>query len=73
MAAEMALPLPGKLPRKPSRTELGDRIFVVSGKWLLLLLISPTPYGEQVDNWLLQLCTQTPGCDVLVVERWQGV
>ena len=29
MAAEMALPLPGKMPRKASRAELGDRIFVV--------------------------------------------
>ena len=34
----------------------------------------PSPFNsEQVDNWLLQLCTQTLGCDVQVVERWQGV
>ena len=40
MAAEMALPLPGKMSRQASRAELGDRIFVVGGKLLLLLLLS---------------------------------
>ena len=39
MAADMALPLPGKLTHRLSRAELGDRIFVVGGKWLLLLLL----------------------------------
>ena len=34
----------------------------------------PSPFnGEQVDNWMLQLCEQTLGCEVQVVERWQGV
>ena len=34
----------------------------------------PSPFsGEQVDNWMLQLCEETLGCDVQVVERWQGV
>ena len=36
MAADRALPLPG---RQVSRAELGDRIFVVGGKLLLLLLL----------------------------------
>ena len=34
----------------------------------------PSPFnGEQVDNWMLQLCEETLGCEVQVVERWQGV
>ena len=34
----------------------------------------PSPFnGEQVDNWMLQLCEETLGCRVQVVERWQGV
>ena len=34
----------------------------------------PSPFnGEQVDNWMLQLCEDTLGCEVQVVERWQGV
>jgi len=34
----------------------------------------PSPFnGEQVDNWMLQLCEDTLGCRVQVVERWQGV
>ena len=34
----------------------------------------PSPFnGEQVDNWLLQLCEETLDCRVQVVERWQGV
>ena len=34
----------------------------------------PSPFnGEQVDNWMLQLCEETLGCEVHVVERWQGV
>lgn len=34
----------------------------------------PSPFnGEQVDNWMLQLCEQTLDCRVQVVERWQGV
>lgn len=39
MAADMALPLPGKHTRSMSRAELGDRLFVVGGKLLLLLLL----------------------------------
>lgn len=34
----------------------------------------PSPFNaEQVDNWMLQLCEDTLGCEVQVVERWQGV
>ena len=34
----------------------------------------PSPFnGEQVDNWMLHLCQETLGCEVQVVERWQGV
>ena len=34
----------------------------------------PSPFnGEQVDHWMLQLCEETLGCEVQVVERWQGV
>lgn len=34
----------------------------------------PSPFnGEQVDDWMLQLCEDTLGCRVQVVERWQGV
>ena len=34
----------------------------------------PSPFnGEQIDNWMLQLCEETLGCEVQVVERWQGV
>jgi len=29
--------------------------------------------AEQVDNWLIQLTEQTLGCQIQVVERWQGV
>ena len=35
----MALPVPGKVSLKTSSAELGDRIFVVGGKLLLLLLL----------------------------------
>ncbi|WP_278939466.1 TIGR03364 family FAD-dependent oxidoreductase [Pseudomonas helleri] len=34
----------------------------------------PSPFNaEQVDNWMLQLCEDTLGCEVQVMERWQGV
>ena len=36
----MALPIPGKLNRSSSQAQLGDKIFVVGGKLLLLLLLS---------------------------------
>ena len=29
--------------------------------------------AEQVDDWMLELAEQTLGCQVQVVERWQGV
>ena len=34
----------------------------------------PSPFNaEQIDNWMLQLCEDTLGCEVQVMERWQGV
>ena len=39
MGAQIALPLPGKQVRQASRAELGDRLFVVGGKVLLLCLL----------------------------------
>ncbi|MFO2462012.1 TIGR03364 family FAD-dependent oxidoreductase [Pseudomonas sp. 15FMM2] len=34
----------------------------------------PSPFnGEQVDNWMIELAQQTLGCEIQVVERWQGV
>ena len=42
MAADMSLPIPDHVARQVSRAELGDRLFVVGGKllWLLLLGIA---------------------------------
>ena len=39
MAADMTLPVPGRVARQVSRAEIGDRIFVVGGKVLLLCLL----------------------------------
>ncbi|MCO7574750.1 putative 2-aminoethylphosphonate ABC transporter permease subunit [Pseudomonas sp. TNT2022 ID1048] len=39
MSVPMSLPLPAKRARQASRAEIGDRIFVVGGKVLLLLLL----------------------------------
>lgn len=34
----------------------------------------PSPFNaEQVDNWMIELAEQTLGCQIQVVERWQGV
>ncbi|WP_339527943.1 TIGR03364 family FAD-dependent oxidoreductase [Pseudomonas mucidolens] len=34
----------------------------------------PSPFNaEQVDNWMIELAQQTLGCQIQVVERWQGV
>lgn len=39
MSAPIALPLPDKRVRPTSRAEIGDRLFVVGGKLLLLVLL----------------------------------
>jgi len=39
MNSNLALPLPHKQVRQSSKAEIGDRIFVVGGKVLLLLLL----------------------------------
>ena len=39
MNSNLALPLPHKQVRQTSRAEIGDRIFVVGGKLLLLVLL----------------------------------
>ena len=34
----------------------------------------PSPFNaEQVDNWMIELAEQTLGCQIQVVERWEGV
>ena len=40
MSANVALPMPRKQARQASRAELGDRLFVVGGKVLLLVLLT---------------------------------
>src|SRR5471030_2899634 len=39
MCANLALPIPHKQVRQTSRAEIGDRVFVVGGKVLLLVLL----------------------------------
>ena len=34
----------------------------------------PSPFNaEQIDDWMIELAQQTLGCNIQVVERWQGV
>ncbi|KAA0950359.1 TIGR03364 family FAD-dependent oxidoreductase [Pseudomonas sp. ANT_H14] len=34
----------------------------------------PSPFNaEQVDNWMIELAEHTLGCEIQVLERWQGV
>jgi len=39
MAVDMTLPVPGRVARQASRAQIGDRIFVLGGKLLLLCLL----------------------------------
>ena len=71
----MALPVPGKVSLKTPSAELGDRIFVVGGKLLLLLLLGVAvlmpllaifwPKKIRALSPLQQPCPKAPGLRLL--------